>query len=289
MKILVKQSLLFIKNSVYFISFLLRLVRINHYRNPLEKKQSGTVAVLANGPSLKDALHHFTEQNRLKYTDYIVLNNFAFDESFFIFKPGHYCLADHMFFQQTHREINVKKLFFILEQKVDWKMKLYIPSHNYKKFIEYSGIKNKNIQIIKVNTTLYEGFERLRFFFYRKGLAMPKVQTVANLSIFVGLNSGYQQLDLYGVDHTFFDSICVNDKNQLCNKELHFYTDGQGVLKPIRRNDNDEIFQVSDYLVSIMNMFKSHDLLAKYSKYLNVKIINCTKISMIDSYERKKV
>ena len=91
------------------------------------------------------------------------------------------------------------------------------------------------------------------------------------------------------MEHTFFDSLCVNDENELCTKELHFYSGGdESVLKPIKRNDNDEIFKVADYLEAIMNMFKSHDLLAEYSKYLNSEILNCTKPSMIDSYERKK-
>ena len=194
-----------------------------------------------------------------------------------------------MFFQKSHREVVCKKVLLILEEKVDWVMKLYIPSHMYKQFIEYSGVKNKNILITRVNTTSYEGYDSLRHFFYKQGLAMPRIQTVANLSIFIALNCGYQKLELYGMEHTFFDSLCVNDENELCTKELHFYSGGdESVLKPIKRNDNDEIFKVADYLEAIMNMFKSHDLLAEYSKYLNSEILNCTKPSMIDSYERKK-
>lgn len=286
MKKLIKLSLKFIKNSIYFLSFLLRLAVNNCYRNPLEKKYSGTVAVLANGPSLKEDLLRLNKHQNCEEPDYIVLNYFAFDDSFFLLKPSHYCLADPMFFQVNHREADVKRLFEILKEKVDWTIKLYIPSHYYKKFVEYSKIKNENILIIKINTTSYDGFESFRHFFYKKGLAMPEIGTVANLAIFVGLNSGYQQLNLCGVDHTFFDSLCINDRNQLCNKELHFYTNGLSTLKPIKRNDNDDIYKISDYLGMVMKMFRSHDLLAKYSEYLKVEIINCTQSSMIDSYKR---
>jgi hypothetical protein len=286
MKKSIKKSLKFIKSSIYFLFFLLRLALNNRYRNPLEKKYSGTVAVLANGPSLKDELLRLSKHQDCEEHDYIVLNYFAFDESFFILRPAHYCLADPMFFQKNHRESDAKRLFQILEQRVDWEMKLYIPTHQYKNFVGYSKIKNKNILIIKINTSSYNGFERFRHFFYKKGLAIPAIGTVANLAIFVGLNSGYQQLNLHGVDHTFFESLCVNDKNQLCNKELHFYTDENSTLKPIKRNDNDNIYKMSDYLDTVMKMFQSHDLLAKYSEYLKVEIINCTKSSMIDSYKR---
>jgi hypothetical protein len=34
---------------------------------------------------------------------------------------------------------------------------------------------------------------------------MPRIQTVANLAI-AGLNSGYSNLKLYGVDHTFLSN-----------------------------------------------------------------------------------
>ena len=51
---------------------------------------------------------------------------------------------------------------------------------------------------------------------------MPLAQTVANMVIYVGTNSGYQQIGLYGVDHTFFDSMCVDGNNRLCNKKNLF-------------------------------------------------------------------
>jgi len=277
----------FIMDGFYFLSFLFRLLTMKFYKTPLINKYSGVVAVLANGPSLKAQMADLVGSSQHKYNDYVVLNYFAVDENFFLIKPRHYCLADPMFFQLSHKEVDAKNLFSILESKVDWEMSLYIPAHFYNKFIEYSKIKNKNISVIKVNTTPYKGFESLRCFFYKKGLSAPEVFTVANLAIYIGLNSGYKRLDLYGVDHTFFESLCVNDKNQLCNKELHFYGDVKSTLKPILRNDNGHVFKVSDYLYSIMSMFKSHDILVRYSEYLGVEIINCTKSSMIDSYKKK--
>ena len=51
---------------------------------------------------------------------------------------------------------------------------------------------------------------------------MPIAQTVTNMAIFVGINSGYNQVSLYGVDHTFFDSMCVDKNNRLCKRKLIF-------------------------------------------------------------------
>ena len=166
-------------------------------------------------------------------------------------------------------------------------MSLYIPSHYLLEFINFSKLKNKYIKIVCVNNTNYHGFEIFRHYFYNNNLAIPNIGTVANLAIYVGINSGYSKLNLYGVDHTFFDSLCVNDKNEVCNRETHFYMDGQPVLKPIRRNDNDEVFKMSDYVKSIQKMFKSHDLLNAYANYKKVEIVNYTKTSLIDSYKRR--
>jgi hypothetical protein len=75
----------------------------------------------------------------------------------------------------------------------------------------------------------------------------------------------------------------------LCSVDTHFYDGGISILKPLIRNDNDEIWKISDYLEAVMYMFKSHDQLNEYAKYLKVTILNYTSCSMIDSYERRKV
>jgi hypothetical protein len=115
---------------------------------------------------------------------------------------------------------------------------------------------------------------------------MPDIKTVANLAIFIGLNRGYSKINIYGVDHTFFNDLEIDDKNQLCSVENHFYKKGNSIMKPLKRNDNNEIWKISDFLVSTGGMFKSHDQLNEYAKYLKVMIINHTSCSMIDSYER---
>ena len=116
---------------------------------------------------------------------------------------------------------------------------------------------------------------------------MPSLYTVANLAIFVGINGGYKHLRLYGVDHTYFDSLCVNEDNQVCTKIAHFYNDKEEELRPLRRSLDGKVYTMSEYLKMVMEVFRSHDILYKYSKYMKVQILNCTKGSMIDSYERK--
>jgi len=280
-----KIILRFMRDTAYFMVFLLRLLWSGSFSNPFKGasgKHTGTAAVLANGPSLKEVIPKLTGEE-FSGVDFIVMNFFAFDEMFFKIKPKHYCLADPIFWTESYRIGEVRKLYMILQNQVAWELNVYIPKAVYKTFLAFSGLTNKNIKIIKVNNIEYTGYMKLRNFFYRKGIAMPRAQTVAILAIYVGLNGGYSTLNLYGVDHNFFHSLCVNDKNQLCSAHGHFYQDTK--LEPIRDGDGS-IFKISFYLDCLAWMFKGHDVLAEYAKYLNVKIINCTIGSMIDSYER---
>lgn len=288
MKTFIKSILSFLKKSLYFLLFILRVCHHKGYINPFKKSYDGTVAIFANGPSLKDVIARVETDEEFKDVDIIVLNYFAFENIFFKIKPKHYCLADPMFFGESHRKADALRLFSILQEQVHWDLNIYIPKCRLKAFKSFSNLTNPNLHIVALNTEEYTGYESFRFKFYEKAMSMPQIQTVANMAIYVGINSGYSQINLYGVEHTFLDSLYVNDKNQLCNRDKHFYDKEEAHLKPILRNDTGEVWKIGDYLMSIAQMFKSHDLLAAYATYKDVHIVNCTKGSMIDSYERKK-
>jgi len=138
---------------------------------------------------------------------------------------------------------------------VDWDMNIYTPIGSVDDFKVFSALSNPHIRLVSLNTITYKGFECLRHFFYKHGLSMPLAQTVANMVIYVGTNSGYQQIGLYGVDHTFFDSMCVDGNNRLCNKKTYFYDNGEVLLKPILKSDNFQIWMVGDYVTAIGRMF----------------------------------
>lgn len=283
----IKLILYFFQCLIGFVVFFFRILFFNKSIRSMKKKGTkDTIAILANGPSLKTVLPSLLSELELKDQDYSVLNFFAFDDAFFQIKPKYYCLADPMFFRDTLKSEDVKRLYSILENEVDWKMYIYVPSIAYKTLRKYSKLQNKNLIIVPVNCAEYSGWECLRNFFYKSGFSMPRVQTVANLAVYTALNDGYNTLFLYGFDHTFLETLYVNDDNQLCDKTAHFYDDGKPLLKPIRFEEGQRV-RISEYVQAISHMFRSHDQLAAYGRYLNVKIINKTNGSMIDSYDRQ--
>jgi hypothetical protein len=276
----------FCKDTIHFLQFLYTLATSKPYRNSIKKTYSGKVIVLANGPSLKEYIPRLAIDKAFQNADFVVMNNFAFNKVFLKIKPKHYCFSDEAYIKDSFEKEKVHRVFKVLQENVDWELNIYVPGHwYYEKFIHFFKWTNAYIKIIPINYFLYKGYENLRNFFYKKSLAIPPVASVVILAIYVSINLGYSEIDLYGADHNFFDSLCVNENNVLCYKYSHFYDNDIPKIVPIIGVD----FQPNmvSYLREMAVIFEGHDLLSNYAKYNNVEITNCTKDSLIDSYDRK--
>jgi hypothetical protein len=112
--------------------------------------------------------------------------------------------------------------------------------------------------------------------------------TVVQNGIFVALLLGYKQIELYGVDHTLLDGLMVNEQNQLCRTISHYY---DGVLAhptPIYVNATNppQPYTMSSYLAETAELFRGHEVLERYARSRGARILNRTRGSLIDSYER---
>lgn len=76
-------------------------------RYPYKKRFSGRMAILANGPSLKEILPEIGVKEEFNNVEFTVMNFFAFDSAFQRIKPRFYCLADPMYIRKI---IGMKKL-----------------------------------------------------------------------------------------------------------------------------------------------------------------------------------
>tara|TARA_B110000046_G_C13025143_1_gene413539 strand:- start:2404 stop:3264 length:861 start_codon:yes stop_codon:yes gene_type:complete len=273
-----------IKDSFNFIAYLIWLVIKYPLKTKLNKR-SGKLVIIANGPSVKSDIENI-KKNKGE-AEFMVMNYMALDDVFYELKPEHYCFVDPMFFQETHRKNEAQNLFSILNEKVDWKLTIYIPIYYASKFNSFSNLKNKNINVIVINNCKYMGFEKSRNYFYKLGLSCPEIYSVVSMGIYIGIKSEYDCLNLYGVEHTFFDNLQVNEQNQLCAVYNHFYQSiASNELKPIKKINTGEVWKVSDYIIEKGLLFKSHDQLNSFAEYMGISIINCTVNSLIDSYDR---
>ena len=268
------QAVLSIYNTVYG---LLEIIFKTDMRNHVKYvKSSNVLYVFANGPSLNDDIKKIDFSKGV----FSVVNNFYVSPYFKIIKPQYYIVADPLFFLQNEDVMNVIK-------DVEWEMTLMVPYSMWKRVEILRNIPNNNVKVIPYHTINYKGFECFRNLLYRKGLSMPKVQNVLVASIFIGINMGYKDIRLFGVDHSWTQTLGVNSMNQVCAVDHHFYDTGEVRYSPYLKNPNTgEMYYLHELLRYFAQMFESYHLLRKYADYRGCRIINCTKDSFIDAFER---
>jgi hypothetical protein len=242
------------------------------------------VAILGNGPSLAKELPALVAK-RDEY-DFMAVNFFAEDELFEELKPAYYILSDPMFFRATAMQERVDALYRLLAERVSWPMTLYVQYYNPEKFDYRAALPNDNIRIVPFHTTLYEGFSSVRHWLFKRGLGSANYGTVVQVGEYVALLLGYRRLELYGVDHTLFDGLVVDEQNRLCRRDSHYYDTAPVEPKPIMKKVPAEPYTVAEYLAEAAQLFRGHEILRDYAASLGAEIVNCTKCSLIDSYKR---
>lgn len=285
-----------LKQLFLLIKYICSVNWLHYHKFPFINKYKGKKAnVFVNGPSLKKALADY-DIGINKFNEHSFFVNLApLDPHFFQIKPKHFLLSDPIFYQDfEQKKDQIRKMYDLLDSSVDWDMYLYMDFYKeweYDKLISYSKIKNPHIHFVKLNRWHCSNLAApIRNRLYKKGWFMPEDGTIANVAIYVALIEGYSEIDLYGADHNMFLELAVNDNNELCSLDSHFYEECKPQMHPLKNclTTEDKVFKVHEFLHIVSIMFKSHYLLRSFADYLGARVINCTPGSMIDVYERKE-
>ena len=245
-----------------------------------------SVLILGNGPSLGEDLPRLIERREHETKDGMAVNYFALDERFATVRPAYYVLSDPTFFRDSTHRNRVTELYRTLNEKVMWPMNLYVQYYNPERFDYRAALPNPNIRIVRFHTQLYRGFRGVEFWLFRRGLGSANFGTVVQVCEYVALLLGYKTLELYGVDHTLLDGLCVDEENRLCRADRHYYDAVPATPKPIFQNVPHRPYTMSVYLAEVADLFRGHEVLRDYAASLGARIINRTRGSMIDAYER---
>ena len=245
-----------------------------------------SVLILGNGPSLGEDLPRLIERREHETKDVMAVNYFALDERFATVRPAYYVLSDPTFFRDSTHRNRVTELYRTLNEKVMWPMNLYVQYYNPERFDYRAALPNPNIRIVRFHTQLYRGFRGVEFWLFRRGLGSANFGTVVQVCEYVALLLGYKTLELYGVDHTLLDGLCVDEENRLCRADRHYYDAVPATPKPIFQNVPHRPYTMSVYLAEVAELFRGHEVLRDYAASLGARIINRTRGSMIDAYER---
>ena len=258
---------------------------LGKYEFPYVDNNKGKrIYILATGPSLQDDLSQLLSLEVFKNSDKMCVNFFLNNDLIKSIKPCYYCLADSAFFEEHGPNAKrVEALFKRMNDIVGWDMKLfaYIADNDKLKFLK-SRIVNSHIHIVPVTGLTYSGRESRRFASWKKGESVPSYVNVTMMAEYVALNSGFSELYLYGVEHTFFNGLGVDDDNRLFIQDTHFY----GTEKRYISTSGKKEWQMKDWMLDKYLTFLEHERMQKYAEYLGAKIINCTRNSLIDAYPR---
>lgn len=286
MKKIIKEignDIIYLFRSIWWV---INQLRFENFKNYVQKEsQQKRFIVLANGPSLRNEIKKNT--NIFFQEDLCVVNYFATTEYYQKLKPKYYVIADPGFWSNSQNSRDYANKVFQCLSLTTWKCNLFIPYMAFQ-YVDFVKIfeNNTNIQVIPYHINEWKGFPFLTNWIYTKGLSMPRPQNVVVPCIFNAINMGYKQIDLYGVDHSWTEQICVNEKNEVCTYDRHFYDKGDVELKPWKKLGTQ--YKMHILLRDLAYMFESYHKLQDYAQFHDVRIINHTQKSFIDAFEREK-
>lgn len=261
---------------------LIRVCKLNIYRCKIGEPKTTIMRILGNGPSLLNFVKNF--QDRGEY-DFCCVNDSLLSESYFHIKPKYHLFIDQAYFCEGYLDnIGLTKKIM----SIDWDIYMIVPFGKLKLMRQLYS-QNKHVHYIGYpgGLSLEMKLYCLRFYLFKKGLASPPAQNVIIAAIYHMIMEGYKVIELYGVEHSWLRQIVVNDKNELCQVDCHFYDKDKPKLNVWKSVPGGVPFKVHEILGFLKKTFEAYHDLNRFAKYMGAEIYNCTPGSYIDAFVRK--
>ena len=276
----------FFKNLYHILALFYLLLKYKGWRFIHCPQFNGDIAILANGPSLKNEFDNILQRNNhFAHSKLMMMNWSILEPLFFQTRPDFFVIADPAFWFPGNTIIDKIKVFNDKLAQVDWELIVIAPARMAK---ENHWEENPHLHFTYFNTNDFDGSPAIRHWVYKHGLSSPVVYNVTSLAIYSSLQMGFKHIRLYGLDHSFFSGLMVNQENILCKCDSHFYNAAK--IAPFYKPDKtSETFKMAEYIKRMWYTFHAHELLQDYSKSCKKgEIINCTKSSLVDCYTREE-
>lgn len=282
MKKTLKLIIYFVNNIIGVFEWLIKRLLLRGFTFGKRKSlQQTPVAIIANGPTVMEELEMMKD---FKDIEYCMLNHSAKTELFLQLTPRYYVMLDPLFFNKFLLEEN--NPFIDAFMKVNWEMTIFVPYGYYKKMKRIVSF-NKMINVERLPGSLSSMIRSvsLRNFFFRHKMATPIQQNVVVGAIYALIMEGFGHINLLGVGHSWLNAMAVNENNEVCLKDTHYYNK-EAQLKPWY-TVNGEPYKMHVILRDLAQMFDSYHQLRCFADSLgDVRVINYTKGSYIDAFER---
>jgi hypothetical protein len=279
----------FFKKGIQSVVSIIRVILLSRPVKPLPAPTNKKASLLGNGPSLNDSVEK--DFIFLKSTEMVCLNTFAASEYYELLQPPNYVLIDPAFFSEEDRTREViTSTYKALIEKTNWPLNLYVPRTSKKSFLLQNLLSHKkNITIVYFNYTIFEGFTFLKHWFFRKGLAMPQAQNVLVATLFLSINRKFDEIFLFGADHSWHEQLKLDDDNVSVYRDLHFYDKKELEYKRVNTPTQKRNMTIRFQFESLAKAFAGYEVLSEYAISRNVKVLNASARSYIDSFKKVSV
>ncbi len=277
-KIIVLFVIDYFKKIIESLIWLIRYVIQGSFHNYIKKEKSGKIIIIGNGPSVRGKMSEIINS---KDCAFCCVNHAAKTDFFYMLKPQYYVLADYLFFCNNR---NSKEMLTIDNlRKVDWNMTLFVPYRGLKQ-TKKEFESSKYVTVVPYNSIPYKGFACVKYFLYNIGFSMPLCNNVMVAALYVGVQLGFEKIDVYGLDFTWIKEMRVNEQNVVCRIDEHFY-EGEVKITPWLKSDGTP-FTVSSICRTLADGLDSFSDISAYSRRRGCKIYNMNKDSFIDCFEK---
>lgn len=282
----------FFENSLQSVVSVVKVILLSKFGLPKFSNQKPNAAILGNGPSLNQALAD--NLDFLKETDIYCVNLFALSTVYASLKPQNYVLLDPAFFmfsEQNDSRQDIKKTFDAIIQQTDWSMRLFVPARSRDSYIVKKLKQERpNIQICLFNYTIVRGFPFFRHWFFKNNLGMPQCQNILAASLYVALLQDYKNVYLFGADHSWHEEIRITEQNEFEMRQVHFYDNASNVkhekVIDVRNNSRPRLHA---QFLSLHKVFYSYEILGAFAKFRKINVLNASKKTYIDAFERVNI
>ena len=282
----------FFENSLQSLVSVIKVILLSKFGLSKFSNQKPNASILGNGPSLNQALAD--NLGFLKETDIYCVNLFALSTVYASLKPQNYVLLDPAFFmfnEQNDSRQDIKNTFDAIIQQTNWSMRLFVPFLSRNSYI-IKKIKQErpNIQICLFNYTIVRGFPVFRHWFFEHNLGMPQCQNILAASLYVALLQDYKNVYLFGADHSWHEEIRITAQNEFEMRQIHFYDNESNVkyekVIDVRNNSRPKLHA---QFLSLHKVFYSYEILGAFAKFRKINVLNASKKTYIDAFERVTV
>lgn len=269
---------------------ILRVVLLSKFSCKLPKSSLlvDSCLVFGNGPSLDGDLAKCEDFRSVG--DVWCVNQFAVSDLYEEVRPTHYVLADPSYWGEGLSERLTsfrEQLFLALNSKTIWPLTLYVPYFAKGQF-EKKLADKPNITIVFYNFVPVIGYKKVINVFYDLGLGMPWAQNVLVAALYLALNRGYKKIYLFGADHSWHETIELDETNRVCQRDRHFYEKEAKLIPFTMGGDEGSTFTMAAIFTALAKMFDGYWKIKEYSDHVGAQIFNASSTTYVDAFKRIK-